>query len=334
MNKTLRLLEVLSLIIISLLVASCVAYFIGENFFFDTFFFGKSTKYGYAKNVVNLIDDAGHHSPIIEKRISDIRYLIDQSKNKSQVLGQSTIDKEMFSVALIGDSFVYGMGVQLKDRIGEQLGKKLNKIRPTKVYNLAQSGDSVLDNYAKLELAHKYLKPDVSIIVLVENDMYFDFVNKYPGGQEIFDRISPLCLGKLHKFEYGKYKTRDELMNFVDYPSISSEFVNACLFKTVLSEINSKYDNNFYMVLAPIGDSKELKKSADNEYLVKLAEIMQTYVDIIRETGGLVLMPASTFAYKRVSLKEGHANSETNDYYATMIFNELTTNVKWRFVTE
>lgn len=310
--------------------------YIAERFFFDKIFFGKSENYGYSKKVgaYNMVN-MEPFSPLLEKRITDLRHIVSLGKNEIQghVMGANTAEGSVFNIALIGDSFVYGMGVKLEDTIGKHLEKKLNTTRRSKVYSLALSGDSILDDYAKLQLAEKYLQPDVSVIVIVENDTNFDFIDKYPGGQEIFDRISPLCPGKLYVFDYKNVVTIDDVTTLVDYPSWSPDYRNICLVRSIVTEMNQR-DRIFYVALSYPFDSQELKSYGSSEASINAAEVMEKYVSFIQETHGNVVFPKRELIYKQVSQKEGHSSGETNKEYADIIYNELVSNPKWKFAIE
>lgn len=307
-----------------------LARFLAEKYFFDKFFLGKSNAHGYDKNIpdYDIVNKASPAPYLLEKRVAEVRYLV----NKAQNLPTQEIaaPSDTFTIALIGDSFVYGMGVEMQERIGAQLEKKLNQDKPSKVYNLALSGDSILDNSIKLELAEKYLKPDLSVVVIVENDTYFDYFEKYPGGKDVLDRITPLCPGQIKAFDYTHVVTGDDVTNLVDYPSWSKEYSNSCLLRVIISEMNSKYkDHLFYMSLSRLKDEANFTEDT-HESEKHLNEMMKQYVQAVTDSGGKVIFPDESFVYQTVSPTEGHSSASTNAQYADLLYREITANPRWK----
>lgn len=81
-------------------------------------------------------------------------------------------------VAVIGDSYVWGMGVLEHQRLGRLLEQKLNKIRPTKVLNLGVPAFSTLEYLETYSLTRELIEPDIYIFVMVHNDALLHHDNK------------------------------------------------------------------------------------------------------------------------------------------------------------
>src|SRR4030066_1649285 len=117
---------------ISLYSSYYLAYWSAEKFFYDKFFYKKSEVYVYTKNNSNRLGSLGllaKNDPI-KRRIGDLISLVDTNDQKDvnrQVLGAKA--DNVFKIAVIGDSFVYGLGVKTSERFTDLLEKKLNKIR-------------------------------------------------------------------------------------------------------------------------------------------------------------------------------------------------------------
>lgn len=144
---------------------------LSETVFFDKFIYGKSIKFGYTR-----IDGK---STLAEfgKRASDLVYLGNFINNEqyplpANVLGATANDTGKYTVVILGDSFVWGQGLQQQDRFPVVLEKKLNTLFPAEVISLARQGDGLFDNYAKYELArYAYPHADLFVFGVVDNDI-------------------------------------------------------------------------------------------------------------------------------------------------------------------
>ncbi|KKQ49358.1 MAG: hypothetical protein US68_C0016G0018, partial [Candidatus Shapirobacteria bacterium GW2011_GWE1_38_10] len=105
---------------------------------YKLFFYQKSITHGYwipSKHPTH--DDFGH-------RAKDIYQL--QSGQPDPL---KTNNSDIFKIALYGDSYVWGQGIKNEQRFAKLLETKLNKIRPTKIISLAETGDNIFDHYQK-----------------------------------------------------------------------------------------------------------------------------------------------------------------------------------------
>ena len=102
------------------------------------------------------------------------------SRINKEIFLRASSTKDIYTIALIGDSFAYGLGVRENESFGRILEAKLNKIKPTKIYVLALPGDSIVENYAKFLLMDSSVRVDLYIFSMVKNDLVYDHNHKYP----------------------------------------------------------------------------------------------------------------------------------------------------------
>lgn len=164
---------------------------ISEKYFFDKFYYQKSYAHGYFDCAIDCT------YKYLGKRSKDLYTFFENTSNNKvspDILGKNS---DTFTVALIGDSFVWGPGVRVHETLFTQLEKRLNKIRKTRVYAFGWPGDSALDNLAKYEHIKKVLEPDVYIFILVENDLLIKPTNDYHS--DVYDQIIAKCENRFGK---------------------------------------------------------------------------------------------------------------------------------------
>lgn len=300
-----------------------LAFFIGEKYFFDKLFYQKSALHGYVKESGDVINHT-HNNPSIEKRIADIKTLVDIANGKSKVLGTNS---DEYVVALIGDSLVYGTGIKNEERFGSILEKKLNEIRPTRVLILAQPGDSVLDNYAKYLLAEQYYHPNLYIIGLVDNDLLFAGGNKYPGEKDIYDQFTQECGGKEYAYDWQLGDNTDWLTAYskANRNSFSDDYSNICFLKKIMGKINNKNVIYFGYNLPGTFEIDPSYTELGQNFIF----VMKRYLQPILENGGTVLGVKGN--WQPISEKEAHPSMAANQQYADILFKEIKTNPKWKF---
>ena len=177
---------ILSLISITLTVKFSL--WISETFFFDKFYYYKSVAHGYWVPGKNLSwKDFG-------KRGQDLIALVPPVKNKKSNTGNvlGTSADKAFTIAVIGDSFVWGQGLEENDRFVDILESKLNKILPTKVISLGNSGDGIVENYIKYKMLIA-INPDIDLYMfgVVFNDLCLSSHSTYD--KSLYDEILSKC---------------------------------------------------------------------------------------------------------------------------------------------
>lgn len=296
-----------------------------EKFFFDQLFYKKSPIHGYSKFVPIISKD----NSIIEKRRKDLHAIYATQKSNVSVLGSKTEDP--YSIALIGDSMIYGLGVRENQSVGRILEKKLNKIRPTKVYVMAMPGDSIVENYAKFLAAYNTSKINLYIVALYHNDTIYDHANRYPNESDVYRHLVNLCPNPefIPNENWGKIEW-ERLVYDVLIPSYSPLFANRCwLEKAVISMANKTDMLMFFLLDLEIGEIYgNDSKSPDNMFNHVVALGRNTVTAAGGSTiSGFGIRPSENFQY--VSKKEFHPSAETHRLYAERLFQEITNNPKW-----
>lgn len=325
MNK---ILPRLLLLLISISLSYKLLYFISENYFFDIFFYYKSPEHGYTTKIWNPLENS-NNPEIIEDRISDLRALVNLSKNSS-VLGVSN-EHDFFNIAIIGDSMVYGLGIRNDERLSILLEKKLNKIKPTKVYTLALPADGIIENYTKFLLAKKYYSPDLYIIEVLTNDLVFESFNKYPEEINIYKELKTLCPGiEFVKPSTSPNESYENMIHNQYYPSFSSQYSNVCILSEIIRKIIEQDKRVIFFSFETIPTNKlpDIPQTSAE----KNQKILQILSEKIVETGGNVVDIKTDYDwFTPVSEKEGHPSNETNELFARILYNEITSNEEWGF---
>jgi hypothetical protein len=320
-KKLILILFTISLAILSYLVALKVV----EKFFFDKLLYKKSTLHGYHNSVPNLLNY--QHSPLIEKRIKDIRDLTQPSSNENNmVLGTSSDDD--YQIVIIGDSFVYGTGVKQSNSFPKLVEKELNKYRNTKVFTLAQPGDGILENYTKFILAKENINPDLFIVGLLHNDLLIDSSDKYPQQQNIYKNLIQACPQPEFKYSWSNHHASiSELIIDGFYPSSQPEFSNLCyLDKIVNSMVTSPV-----LFLSFHSDPDSYSPDSNNETDQKSHVIMKQYTQTIENHGGKIVYFDDRLEYKPISKMEDHPSNEIHRAYSELLINEIIGNSQYNF---
>lgn len=324
MKKHSFLLSALILILLSSFFSYKACFFIAEKYFFDKFFYKKSIKHGYL-----FCDDEGCHLKRYGKRSEDIEKLYLTSKSTletSRVLGKSVND--VFTIAVYGDSYVWGQGVLESERLTSILEKKLNRIRNTRVLSFGWPGDSALDNLLKYQMASERFTIDMSIFVLVKNDLLLRESNQYPSAT--YEEIKKSCTGLENDFVYNEDSDSlgyDYIMKLV-FDSYHNK-QNLCVLEKVL-ELYPK-ENAIYFVT--------------QEFILDPESYTHKYIESLERAGLYVTsyelanrLPKYEHYWDNkpflVSKMEGHPSKYAHEMYADALFEEITSNPQWGFVND
>ena len=185
---------------ISVVISLLLSYWIAERYFFDKLFYQKSIQHGYwipiegyKERVADLLE--------LESRLKDDRGLQLHDKQPSN----------KFTIAVIGDSYVWGQGVRFSQTATQGLEKKLNKYRNTEVLSFAYSGDNILDYAHRYHQIMQSFDVDLYIFALVINDILLA-----TGGERFrdgdFGNIVKICSSKFPEskliYEYNLSNTK------------------------------------------------------------------------------------------------------------------------------
>jgi len=204
-NKRFSLLKIIIVLSISLIFCFftfiCL-YIFSEKYFFDKLFNQKSISHGYYNFWPNEVDDW----QIVAKKFNynqrntDLLNLIFAKQGDEQATAYFAKERKesTFKIAMIGDSMFFGLGVRKNQTVAYYLEKILKKNNNNvKIYNYSFAGDDILDNYLKYQLVQKYLKPDLTILGLVDNDLIFDNLERYPGKNELNEQLVRFCRNRV-----------------------------------------------------------------------------------------------------------------------------------------
>jgi hypothetical protein len=284
-----------------------LCYFVAEKYFFDKFFYYKSTTYGYwiPKKELSFSD--------FGSRAKDINILNIVNRN---ILGIK--DDNSYKIAIIGDSFVWGQGIKNEQRFAAILENKLNKIKPTKIYSLGFTGDNIFDNYLKYKKSiNIFGKMDLYIFALYNNDFVINNDERYNTNQLIEKNLLKYCPNNTYitdqQCNYNDVEKCNQY-HFIKDSSLDTKSTNYCLYKNLLPLMPQK--NTMYIDLGSLLENNEVQK--------KFSQIISTDLNV------------KTFPYNdsikaHVSYKEGHPSVSSNKTYADFLYQEITTNKKWRF---
>jgi hypothetical protein len=159
------------LLVISLLILSVsifFLYFLAEKYFFDKFFYYKSVDHGYwvfdeDKQLTVSFRDFGERALYYRQ--------LRHGADVEDLLPNHLSDEELFTIAIIGDSYTWGQGVRWPQTFSQVLEKKLQKDFNVRVMTVANCGDIIVDylvDYRKLE---EIYSPDFYVFALVVNDL-------------------------------------------------------------------------------------------------------------------------------------------------------------------
>ncbi|MDQ3008424.1 MAG: hypothetical protein M3Q81_02395 [bacterium] len=321
-STTLRLL----LLLVSIFLSILMAYIIAEKNLFDLLFYQKSSLHGYYQDDVSNVATKDKLSFALERRVNDVKFLL--SSHESNQVSNKT---DEYRVIILGDSITYALGVKTNMRFSNQLEKKLDTIRPTKVYNLSQPGDDVVDHLAKYRLANRYLPADMYIVALYSNDLIEVMDNKYPQQESVYEHLKEKCPGK-------EFDTRvpwesisgDDLLSQFLLPSFSDEYSNICYYRTVATEIQTTQPTLFYIV----NESSDVRACEVNSDIS--AESGRMISLIMKDTLKEISTSVESFGsgkidFKAVSLRESHPSIDTHKEYANQLYSEIISNDKWNF---
>jgi hypothetical protein len=227
----------------------------------------------------------------------------------------------------------YGLGVKTDETLVANLEKKLNKIKPTKIYNYSQPRDDIINNYTKYKTAKENKNIDLFIVTLVDNDLVFNTINRYPKNEEIYLEILDECKKEPKKFQYKDVESNEDWIEKLYFPSFSNEYSNICFLEKLISRFNKK--NTIFFSFGHIPTQMELDYGYTNNSSLKYAKIFLEYNRIIVDNNNrYILDPYKNgyVEYVEVSESERHPSKETHAGYAQVLFDEITTNQRWGFI--
>lgn len=334
LKQLLKVTVLVGVVVFVLLVTVELAWRITEQYFFDQVFYQKSPLYGYIRDetkTYNLIGTPKHHWAV-EQRLGDLRELWRHDAENTDY--PEKFDKSVFKVAFIGDSYVYGMGVLEPERITRVLEKKLNTIRPTRVYAFAQMADDVLDYYANFLVAERRLKPDLYIVSMVWNDFEV-WGGKHPMQDTLRQRLQLVCTRPEYEESFSPESSSWlEIIRDHSIHSVSPAYNNYCYMNEFIKDIQTERKVLFFNFNHFEGP--KWCQPNDTDEHVYHSFIMSEYERLIYENDGVVfgINVEDWSKWKSASKIEAHPAKSMHAEGAQIIVNELLRDPTWGFVSQ
>lgn len=338
MLKILRLVCLVGLLVLSTSATVKGLFWIGEHYFFDKLFYNKSRIHGYGLTQFNFPQNPNlyHISSKLKSRISDLYSLVYQSStSEKNVLGTS--DNQIYEIALIGDSYVYGVGVQEHERLSVILEKKLQKLRPTKVYNYSYPGDNAIDNYSKFLMSWESKPLNLYIFGMVYNDLVLypdNYLTRYPNESIIFQKLliycSQLLLVKSDQDELPPGENYDNHYKL----TFSDDYGNVCLLDQIARKLSGL--PILFIKLDNVGDFDLQNHPSPIAWVYdKYSEILKRHAISMKWVFADPYFKEKHLKlnnYGGVSKTEAHPSQELHSIYAEFLFKEITGNLKYNFI--
>lgn len=313
--------------LISCAISFQVAEYIAENLFFDRVFYQKSAAHGYAPSNDFSFENLNKKSET-RNRVSDLYQIFSQDNEK--ILGSQSAS-DLFTVAVIGDSMVYGQGVKNNQIFTKVLEEKMNHDRKTKVYGLGVPGDDFVDNFIKYKKIKETVNPDLVIFILVDNDLTFNETKKYPNREFYKQELSRGCEKPEMEYEWKNMSGIEQIGQYY-FPSVSAEYSNGCIFVNGIKQIDktntifASFDN-----IDPIYSSPDTNANWKD----KLSYVLNFFKSqIVNQGGYFVDNRKYNFSAETISTIEGHPSKESHAKFADLIFSEIKQHENWKSKNE
>lgn len=301
------------LVVLSMALSVVVCYQVAERYYFDLFFYQRSAAHGYFS--------PGRKYEAFGKRAAEMiqlhQFIQDKKEGRQPtVLGTSTPHR--FTIAVIGDSYVWGQGLRENDRFTHVLEKMLGGESKVKILSYGMAGDNIFDNYLKYQIILEQ-HPDVDLFIfgIVDNDLLFNNADRYD--PDAYAQIEHGCdqIRAIYDFPYNDKNPVDaqayDLHQRVDETFTNPNTKNYCMFQTVLSKLPTQravyiaFDSFFWQTSALSEYVNELKKTGNNV----LAD---------QPDSGEELRVNYT-----VSKREEHPSAAANRFFAQILYDYIMT---------
>ncbi len=296
--------------IVSVLFSVGICYLIAAMFFFDTFFYEKSITYGYWP--------IGKQTEMtfFKRRSADILSL------ERGDLGRD-LSSDIFTVAIIGDSYTWGQGVKNSDLFGVVLEKKLNTVKKSKVIILGNPGNSLLDYLTTYENLKKLdIHIDAYVFALVTNDILPFYKGNYvDSAQQVFKRCEFLYGSLIRDIDWSdstismeeKLEQSNSLWN-----RIWASYANRCL----LDIFALLPTHNSYYLLTDNYTGSNIAWDVMRKKLIQHGKRVVSSSEMSDQA------PYSTYImnpskYLEVSVRDNHPSKRAHALYAELLFTYL-----------
>lgn len=299
-----KILALVGMMLTAITLSLWVVTWASETFFFDKFYYQKSVGHGYLVPGKNILKDFG-------KRGQDMANLSDFISNpQHNTLGAQT-EKNVFTIAVFGDSFVWGQGIKEQDRFVNILEQRLNKIRPTKVLSFARSGDGIIETYIKYDYVRKSVSVNFFLFTIVNNDLLIH--EKSPYDEAAQQRLIAVCGSPV---VFDPPTSGATAVNSNEYyqtiiKSYNDQIGNHCIFRFVLDRLPKQRAKYFYYSRRFWGEL---------DFKGALAEYKQRGLDVFSSDNKL---KNERIERLFVSPKEEHPSAFANKTFADTIYSEI-----------
>lgn len=332
MNKGIKILVLVILATMSSVFSYVVSGWIAEHYFFDKFVYYKRLDYGYFvpdkfKSFIDFRDRARDVIPYLK----DARQFSKQYAD-ANVLGST--DRQEFTIAFIGDSFVWGQGVKFEDTVTQVLERKLNKIKLTNVLALAISGDNIMENIAKYVLSRRFHHVDLYVFMPLINDVLLN-TDREKYALDLYDEIIDPCAEKTG-IEPITAEPVDEMNEEKKTQGMRKEFeasknsTNICIFDSVYQLLPR--DNAIYVLPYEYKNENTIAERIRIEQTLHNNNLYIVYARDGKNIPQYTKYWENPDKYFRVSSVEVHPSKLAHRMYADLLYQEITTNPRWGFV--
>jgi lysophospholipase L1-like esterase len=326
-----RLLVKVGILFCSIILSVFACSFIAEHYFFDKFFYQKSVKYGYKEDTSfsERTRDLYQYG-----FISQNSFIFPESNN--QVLGASS---DKYTIAIVGDSFVWGSGVKEKDRFAPQLKEQLQDTH-VEVLSLGYPQDGFLDHLAKIEGIKKQTYVDLYIIPVVINDALLTAgLNRYhsAAAQEIIEtckaQFPDQTVLTYPDWAFVGEETFQQVSDQLGRDTFSSitNSVNQCIAEMAILKIQSL--TNQRVIFFITDDYFNDTPWQDMINLVVRNNVYMVHSERSKEIEKYKKYWQDPKKYFMVSQSEGHPSRLAYEMYAALIAQELQENKVWSYTS-
>lgn len=191
--------------------------------------------------------------------------------------------ENVYRIALLGDSFAFGWGVEYRESFAAVIEDKLNSLLTgsgrVEVLNFGIPGYSTFQEVALFEERALDFEPDAVLVFFVENDFGLPFYIRDLQGSDFFHTSTAFARSLLKRDQSEEYKKRREFINQIDASRALAR----------LSDLAAQSDIPLYLTINPnkkAGAVKEklwvLDKKQHGISLIELRKPLLRYVKLMK----------------------------------------------------
>lgn len=322
-KKTLFYKKIILLLVSFLLLftSTLLFYFLAEKYFFDKFFYYKSVDHGYwvfEKDKPSTVsyEDFGERSLYYRqlRHGTDVDDLLPNHLNA----------EDLFTIAVIGDSYTWGQGVRWPKTFSQVLEKKLQRNFDVRVITVANCGDFIVDYLLDYRQVKKFYNPDFYVFALVVNDLA-PHISTY---EQLKDEpIIRVCESNFPEEEANIERNSD--IDYLDDQELFDPFVlgnpiNECFVQESIKQLPT--EKSIYLLT-------ESYFAWAKERLNFFREILELENKTIIDSKKIVDLPKyekylddyerGNYSSLLVSKKDGHPSALVHELYAELLYEAI-----------